>query len=185
MYSARSAISSARFSINWREGSALDKAGRGANSYLPMSLTEWFWPNSRSRALDTIASIAARYRILAVNLDRHATASGYPSIRAGLQKLSAAKVEQAEDLRRFLGSEKHELREAQELPLNGASNWLRLKADLEAELHLFRELNQAIAQIEGGEHQAAKWLRDFAGNEERYLGDLRDLVLKCDTYALD
>ena len=150
-----------------------------------MSLTEWFWPKPRSRALDTVASIAARYRILAANLERHAAATGYPSIRAGLQKLSGTKLKQAEDLLRFLQSEKREVPAANETHFDGASNWQRLKGDLEAELHLFRELNQAIVQLEGGEHQAANWLRDFATHEERCLGDLRDLVLKCDTYALD
>lgn len=164
---------------------ALDKPERRADSYLPMSLKEWLWPNSRSRALDTIASIAARYRIFAANLERHASASSYPTISAGLLKLSAAKLEQAEDLRRFLSSEDRIPPAPNGLRLDGASNWQRLKTDLEAELHLFRELNQAIVQLEGGEHQAAKWLRDFAVNEESYLSDLRDLVLKCDTYALD
>ena len=37
-----------------------------------MSLTEWFWSNPRSRAIDTIGSLAARYRALAANLEGHA-----------------------------------------------------------------------------------------------------------------
>jgi len=96
-----------------------------------------------------------------------------------------AKSEQAEDLRRFLKSEKREPPKAGGLPLDGSSNWRRLKSDLEAESQLFRELNQSIVWLEGGEHREARWLRDFAASEERYLGDLRDLVLRCDTYALD
>jgi hypothetical protein len=150
-----------------------------------MSLTEWFWPKSQPRGLDAIGSIAERYRILGVNLEHHAAACAYPTIRASLQRLAATKLEQAEDLARFLVADHRGVALAGGTRRDGASNWRRLKADLETELHLFRELNQAIVQLEGGEHQAAKWLRDFAGHEERCLSELRDLVLKCDTYALD
>jgi hypothetical protein len=163
----------------------LDNPAADAASYLPMSLTEWFWPNSRPRGLETIGSIAARYRILAASLERHAAACAYPTIRAGLQRLAATKFEQAEDLVRLLTPEHRGVSVPDGLRVDGASNWRRLKADLETELHLFRELNQAIVQLEGRDHQAAKWLRDFAGNEEHLVSELRDLVLKCDTYALD
>jgi hypothetical protein len=186
MSSARLATSSARYSIDGgSKRIALDKPERGANSYLPMSLTDWFWPKPRSRALGTIGSIAASYRMLSASLERHAAACSYPTIRAGLQKLSAAKSEQAESLSKFLASEENRPSAPSVNGVDGASNWQRLKADLALESQLLRELNQAIAQLEGRQHQAAGWLRDFAGNEERCLGDLRDLVLKCDTYALD
>lgn len=185
MYSEQSAISSARSFTEAVERLVLDKSWRHADSYLPMSLSEWFWPKPRLRALANIDSIAARYRTLAVNLESHASACAYPTIRSGLQKLSAAKLEQAEALDRFLASEGSEPSAATVNRADGASNWQRLKTDLALESQLFRELNQAIARLEGGEHQAAAWLRDFAAHEERCLSDLRELVLKCDTYALD
>jgi hypothetical protein len=163
----------------------LDNPSQCADICLPMSLSEWLWPNPRSRALDGIASIAADYRILAANLERHAAACRYPTIRAGLEKLSAAKLEQAEDLCRFLSSDGRAASSPNGRRMDGSSNWLRLKADLALESRLLRELNQAIVRLEGSEHRAAQWLRDFAAIEERRLGELRDLVLKCDTYALD
>jgi len=72
-------------------------------------------------------------------------------------------------------------------PLAGAAanNWQRLNADLALQAELLRELNQVIVLLEGREHHAEPWLRDFAANEERTLGDLRDLTLKCDPQALD
>ena len=150
-----------------------------------MSFAEWFRSDPRSRALDAIAAIAARYRDLAANLERHSQASTYPTIRTALQRLSAEKIEQAEELGRFLATEGCKLPTPSPMSLDGASNWLRLKADLALEAESMRDLNQAIARLEGGEHRPAKWLRDFAANEERCLGELRDVVLRCDTYALD
>jgi hypothetical protein len=46
-------------------------------------------------------------------------------------------------------------------------------------------LNQAIVLLEGHDHHAVARLREIATEEERNLGDLRDLVLKCDAQALD
>lgn len=164
---------------------ALDNPRPDTDTYLPMSLTEWFWPNPRSRAIDMLAAAATRYRVLAANLKQHAAMCKYPTIRAGLEGLAATEEAQAETLDRFLADEGRSATSQPIVQLDGANNWQRLKADLTLQAQLLSDLNQAIVLLEGHDHHAAGRLRDLATDEERNLGDLRDLVLKCDTQALD
>ncbi|MGA2409160.1 MAG: hypothetical protein ABSG46_02085 [Candidatus Binataceae bacterium] len=151
-----------------------------------MSLTEWFWPNSRARAIDSLASIASRYALLADSLKRHAAMCNYPTLRSGLEQLALFEAEQAQTLQSFLQREGRAAQAAAPSPPGAsANNWQRLNADLTLHGELLRELNQVIVLLEGREHHAEAWLRDFAAREERSLGDLRDLTLKCDPQALD
>jgi hypothetical protein len=150
-----------------------------------MSLREWFWPNPRSRAIDVLASVATRYRVLAASLKQHAAMCQYPTIRIGLEGLAATEEAQAETLDRFLAGEGRDATPQAIVGLDGANNWQRLKADLTLQSQMLSDLNQAIVLLEGHDHHAAAKLRDLATDEERNLGDLRDLVLKCDTLALD
>ena len=167
----------------WRP---LDLAQCDTIIYAPMSLTEWFSPNPRARAIDSLALIASRYALLADNLKRHAAMCNYPTLRSGLEQLATFQAAQAEAVRTLLEREGRVLRSAGPKPPGAsADNWQRLNADLALQGELLRELNQAIVLLEGREHHAEAWLRDFANNEERSLGDLRDLTLKCDPQALD
>jgi len=151
-----------------------------------MSLREWFWPNPRSRAIDVLASLATHYRVLAASLKQHAAMCQYPTLRAGLEGLAATEEAQAETLKRFLADEGRDAAAPQAIvQLDGANNWQRLKADLALQSQMLSDLNQAIVMLEGRDHHAAARLRNLATDEERNLGDLRDLVLKCDTLALD
>lgn len=163
----------------------LDNPHRDTDSYLPMSLTEWFWPSPRSRAIGMLASVAMRYRVLAASLKRHAAMCEYPTIRAGLEGLATTEETQADTLDRFLADEACKATPPTIMRLDGANNWQRLKADLTLQAQMLSDLNQAIVLLEGRDHHAAARLRDLATDEERNLGDLRDLVLKCDTLALD
>jgi bacterioferritin (cytochrome b1) len=164
---------------------ALDNPPRGTDSYLPMSLTEWFWQSPRSRAIDMLASVAGRYRVLAANLRNHAAMCKYPTMRAGLEDLAAIEEEQAEALDGILMLDGRKPSPQPIVQLDGANNWQRLKADLTLQAQMLSDLNQAIVILEGRDHHAAAKLREMATDEERNLGDLRDLVLKCDTQALD
>jgi hypothetical protein len=150
-----------------------------------MSLTEWFWPSPRSRAIDMLASVAMRYRVLAASLKQHAAMCKYPTIRGGLEGLATTEEAQADTLDRFLADETCDATPPAFVRLDGANNWQRLKADLTLQSQMLSDLNQAIVLLEGHDHHAAARLRDLAADEERNLGDLRDLVLKCDTLALD
>lgn len=150
-----------------------------------MSLTEWFWSNPRSRAIDEIGSLAARYSALAANLERHASMCRLPTIRASLEALAATEKAQAQALDGFLSGEGRKPSFHPALLIDGPSNWQRLQADLALQAKLLSDLHQAIVSLEGHDHHAAAWLRRIAAEEEHHLGDLRDLVLKCDTQALD
>jgi hypothetical protein len=132
-----------------------------------------------------LALVAMRYRVLAASLKQHAAMCEYPTIRAGLEGLAATEEAQAERLDRFLADETCNTTPPAIVRLDGANNWQRLKADLTLQAQMLSDLNQAIVLLEGRDHHAAARLRDFANDEERNLGDLRDLVLKCDTQALD
>jgi hypothetical protein len=150
-----------------------------------MSLTEWFWSNPRSRAIDTIGSLAARYRALAANLEGHAAMCRLPTIRASLEVLAVTEKAQAQALDGFLTGEGRTPSLHPALVIDGPSNWQRLQADLALQAKLLSDLNQAIVLLEGHDHHAVARLREIATEEERNLGDLRDLVLKCDAQALD
>jgi hypothetical protein len=150
-----------------------------------MSLTAWFWSNPRSRALDTISSLAARYRALGANLEGHAAMCRLPTIRANLEVLAATEKAQAQALDGFLTGEGRKPSLHPALLIDGSSNWQRLQADLALQAKLLSDLHQAIVLLEGLDHHAVARLREIATKEERNLGDLRDLVLKCDTQALD
>ena len=165
--------------------STLDNFSRHTDSYLPMSLMEWFWPDPRLRAIGTLEAVAARYRSLAANLREHAEICKYPTIRAGLEGLAAREEIQTDALKAFLANEGRKLETGVIVHLDGASNWQRLKADLALQTQMLSDLNRAIVLLEGHDHHAAARLRDIAAEEERNLCDLGDLVLKCDTQALD
>lgn len=150
-----------------------------------MSLTEWFWSNPRSRAIETISSLVARYRDLAANLEQHAARCRLPTIRASLEALAVTENAQAQALDAFVTAQGRRPSLHSALLIDGSSNWQRLQADLASQAKLLSDLNQAIVLLEGHDHHAAAQLREIAAEEERNLGDLRDLVLKCDTQALD
>ena len=164
---------------------ALDNPCRETDSYLPMSLREWFWGSPRSRAIDLLVSVAARYGILIAKLKNHAAMCKYPTIRAGLEGLAATEEAQAEILGQFIATEGRSFIAQPIMQFDGANNWRRLKADLTLQAQMLGDLNQAIVLLDGHDHHAAAKLRALASNEERNLGDLRGLVLKCDTQALD
>jgi hypothetical protein len=133
-----------------------------------MSLREWFWPSPRSRAVDMLASVAMRYRVLAANLKQHAEMCNYPTIRAGLEELAAAEEAQAKALEGFLSGNNHQAASGPMIQLDGANNWQRLKADLTLQSQMLSDLNQAIVLLEGRDHHAAVPARPRA--EMRHAG---------------
>jgi hypothetical protein len=67
----------------------------------------------------------------------------------------------------------------------GSSNWARVTGDLEIMLELSREVNQQALHWEGIDPALAARLRTIALEDDRKLGELRALALKCDPQALD
>ena len=139
----------------------------------------------RTRLIAELAAIAGHYEALAVNLRRHADECAYPNIKAGLARLAASEEVQANKLRELLRARGASPRLA-DLPLHdGSSNWERLKRDLELQVRLVRDLNLQVPEWAGIDAELSARLREFAAREDRNIGELRDLTLKCDPQALD
>ncbi len=139
----------------------------------------------RSRLLNRFAETAADAEALAANLNRHTEMCTYPTIKAGLAKLAAAETAQANTMRDLL------LRNGlwPNLPSRpvheGSSNWERLQNDLALEVKILRALQSQLAEWTSVDPQIAERLRNFAAKEDRQIGQLRDLTLRCDPQALD
>lgn len=141
------------------------------------------WP--RTRLLPELAAIAGHYEALAVNLKRHADECAYPNIKAGLARLAALEETQANKLRELL-RERGASARLPDIPIHdGSSNWERLKRDLELQVRLVRDLNLQIPEWASFDEELSAHLREFAAQEHRNIGELRDLTLKCDPQALD
>ena len=67
----------------------------------------------------------------------------------------------------------------------GSSNWQRVSGDLALLLDLSREVNQQALHWEGIDPAFAARLRTIAREDDRSLGELRELALKCDPQAFD
>jgi hypothetical protein len=152
-----------------------------------MSLLDLFRPPRppRASAIDRLAECTGRYAALAASLARHSTMCDLPTIAAELARLAAAEANQAETLRRMLRDRGAWPAPATPPVREGASNWARLSADLALQIELFSELSQSIVEVERADPELAAALRNFAAEEDRNLGVLRDLTLKCDPQALD
>lgn len=139
----------------------------------------------RTRLMTALAAIAGHYETLAANLKRHADACAYPNIKAGLARLAASEEAQASRLRELL-RERGARPRLPDIPIHdGSNNWERLERDLGLQVGLFRDLNLQIPEWAGLDAELSERLREFAGQEDRNIGELRDLTLKCDPQALD
>ena len=153
---------------------------------LAMSFRDLFRPRSpRVSAVDHLAEATGSYATLAQNLARHAAICELPTIAAELPRLAEAAKERAEELRRMLRD--RGVWPAPPFPPtpDGPSNWERLTSDLALQTELFGVLNQSIVEVEATDPDLAAALRKLAEKEDRNLGILRDLALKCDPQALD
>jgi hypothetical protein len=60
-----------------------------------------------------------------------------------------------------------------------------LRNDLALQVKILRELQSQFSEWTGVDPQIAQQLRECATAEDRNIGQLRDLTLKCDPQALD
>jgi hypothetical protein len=142
-------------------------------------------PAPEARILPELAEIAGRHRELASRLARHAELCAYPNIAAGLRALAARQAEHARALDALLAERHAWSKLPRPLGADGASNWQRLSGDLELLLELTRAMNQQALHWEGIDAGFAARLRTIAREDDRGLGELRELALKCDPQALD
>ncbi len=138
-----------------------------------------------TRLLEELAEIAGRRRELAARLARHGARCAYPNIARGLGELSARAAERARALDALLRERDVWPKLPEDSAADGASNWQRLSGDLALLLELARAMNRQALQWEGIDSALAARLRDAAVADNRDMGELRELALKCDPQALD
>jgi hypothetical protein len=145
----------------------------------------WNAPTPAERLLAGLADSAGRHEELADRLARHAALCVYPNVARGLVALAARQREQA----RMLGAILCERHIWSKLPrpagAEGANNWARIGGDLALTLELAREMSQQALHWEGIDPAVAARLRTIAVEDDRCLGELRELALRCDPQALD
>ena len=152
-----------------------------------MGILQRIWTGTppEERLLAELADIAGRHQELAIRLARHAELCTYPNIASALGALAARQSEHARTLDAVL-SERHVWsRLPRPTGAEGASNWARVSGDLALLLELTREMNQQALHWEGIDPAFAARLRTIALGDDRSLGELRKLALKCDPQALD
>jgi rubrerythrin len=145
----------------------------------------WTAAPPEERLLAELAEIAGRHQELADRLARHANLCAYPNIASGLRALAVHEAEHARTLDMLL-SERHVW---SKLPrptdAEGSSNWQRVSGDLALMLELSREMNEQALHWERIEPPFAARLHAIALEDNRNIGELRELALKCDPQALD
>jgi hypothetical protein len=145
----------------------------------------WAAAPPEDRLLAELADIAGRHQELASRLARHAELCAYPNIASALGALAARQTEHARTLDALL-SERHVWSKLpRQMGAEGSSNWQRVSGDLALLLDLSREVNLQAIHWEGIDQAFAARLRTIAREDDRSLGELRELALKCDPQAFD
>ena len=145
----------------------------------------WTAGPPEERLLTELADIAGRHQELANRLARHAELCAYPNIAGALGALAARQAEHARTLDALL-SERHAWSKLpRPMGAEGSSNWQRVSGDLALLLDLSREVNRQALHWEGIDLAFAARLRTIAREDDRSLGELRELALKCDPQAFD
>jgi hypothetical protein len=139
----------------------------------------------RSRLLNRLAETAADAETLAANLTRHTEMCSYPTLRAGLEELAAEETAQANAMRQLVLQNGVWPKLPNRSSPEGSSNWERLRNDLALQIQILRALRSQLSEWTGIDPQIAERLRESADEEDRHIGQLRDLTLKCDPQALD
>jgi len=139
----------------------------------------------RKRLLNRLAETAADAELLATNLTLNTARCAYPTLRAGLEKLAVAETAQANTMRELLLENGVWPKLAETPPLEGSSNWERLRNDLALQVKILRALHSQLSQWTPIDPDIAEWLRASAKEQDRFIDQLRDLTLKCDPQALD
>jgi hypothetical protein len=139
----------------------------------------------RRRLLKRLAETAGDAETLAANLIRHTEMCSYPTLRAGLEELTAAETAQANAIRQLLLHNGVWPKLPNRPPHQGSSNWERLRNDLALQVKILRALRSQLSEWTGIDPQIAERLRESAREEDRNIECLRDLTLKCDPQALD
>jgi hypothetical protein len=145
----------------------------------------WRRSSAEEELVSELAEIAGRHQQLADQLTRHAQLCKYPNIASGLASLAESASDHAHALSAMLRERKAWSRLPQLSDSEGSNNWERVHADLAMLLDLTRGMNRQALRWEAIDADFASLLRTIAMRDDRDLGQLRDLALKCDPQALD
>jgi hypothetical protein len=145
----------------------------------------WTAAPPEERLLAELADLAGRHQELANRLARHAKLCAYPNIAGALGALAARQAEHARTLDALLSQRHVWSKLPRPMGAEGSSNWQRVSGDLALLLDLSREVNRQALHWEGIDLAFAARLRTIAREDDRSLGELRELALKCDPQAFD
>jgi hypothetical protein len=145
----------------------------------------WNVSPPQEHLLAELADIAGRHQELADRLARHAGLCAYPNIAGGLRALAAREAEHARTLDTLLSEYHVWSKLPRPMGAEGSSNWSRVSGDLALILELSREMNEQALHWEAIDPAFAARLHTIALEDNRNLGELRKLALKCDPQALD
>lgn len=137
------------------------------------------------KLLAELADLAGRHRELAERLARDAALCAYPTMADALRALAAHETDHARALDLMLAERHAWSKLPHPLGAPGSSNWQRLSADLALLLELLGEMNQQVIGWERVDTAFAARLRAIELEDDRNLGELRELTLRCDPQALD
>ena len=152
-----------------------------------MGILQKIWTRSSAdeELISELAEIAGRHQQLAEQLARHAQSCKYPNIASGLTSLAERASDHARALSAMLRERKAWSRLPEPSEAEGSSNWERMHVDLALLLDLTRAMNRQALRWERVDADFASLLRTIAMRDDRDLGQVRDLALKCDPQALD
>ncbi|HZO82572.1 MAG TPA: hypothetical protein VFB33_12840 [Candidatus Binataceae bacterium] len=137
------------------------------------------------KLLGELAELAGRHRELAERLARDAALCGYPAMADALRAIAEQELRHARALDLMLGERHAWAKPARRPGAAGSNNWQRLSADLALLLELLGDMNQLVFRWERVDPAFAARLRAIELEDDRNLGGLRELVLRCDPQALD
>ncbi len=137
------------------------------------------------KLLRELAELAGRHRELAERLARDAALCTYPTMAEALGALAEHAARRARTLDTMLAERQAWSQPPRAPGAPGSSNWQRLSADLALLLELLGGMNRQVIGWERVDPAFAERLRAIELEDDRNLGDLRELTLRCDPQALD
>jgi hypothetical protein len=141
--------------------------------------------STETRLSNELAELAGRNEALAARLVRHAAATTYSNIRAGVQALADEETVHLRRLKAILSARELWPRPPEPMAREGLNNWERLSADLELLSSLAAAFHRAAAEWESVDAAVADELAAIALEDDEHESELRRLALKCDPQAID
>ncbi len=135
--------------------------------------------------LSELAELVGRKQALVERLRRHAARCTYPAIEARVSSLADKEADHFDRLRKLLLDRGASPRPPQSESGEGANNWERLSRDLILLSAIASGLRVCAIRWESLDTAAARLMTTIAGEDLEHESELRKIVLRCDSMALD